>query len=222
MFCSSPSCTVLSMASAVKTQGMIAFMQMKVATVISLLRLKTSSLNSALQTSAVGFIETFGDKIDPYIPEPVKSRIIRAASFVAPKVAFLKAKAAEPTTKVTAASAAGGAVAVGSAAGAVGLGAGAGMGVLFGLMAAPFTLGLSIPVGTCIGGGVGAAAGSALGGTAGFVTGGAVGYGAYTRRDQLQAKAQSTVATLKGYGLSLRSRAAALKTTAQGKFSKTQ
>lgn len=62
--------------------------------------------------------------------------------------------------QVTVASAAGGAVVMGAGGGAVGTG--------FGVVLAPFTLGLSIPLGFCVG--------TAAGGAAGLVTGGAAGY----------------------------------------------
>jgi len=72
----------------------------------------------------------------------------------------LRSLAANEKAQVTAKSAAGGAVVLGAGGGAVGTG----LGVVF----APFTLGLSIPIGFCVG--------TAAGGTAGLVTGGAAGY----------------------------------------------
>jgi len=72
----------------------------------------------------------------------------------------LRSLAANQKTQVTVASAAGGAVVLGAGGGAVGTG--------IGVVLAPFTLGLSIPVGLCLG--------TAAGGTAGLVTGGAAGY----------------------------------------------
>jgi len=72
----------------------------------------------------------------------------------------LRSLAGNEKAKATVASAAGGAVVLGASGGAVGTG----LGVVF----APFTLGLSIPVGLCLG--------TAAGGTAGLLTGGAAGY----------------------------------------------
>merc|ERR1712070_750095 len=63
----------------------------------------------------------------------------------------LRSLAANQKTQVTVASAAGGAVVLGAGGGAVGTG--------IGVVLAPFTLGLSIPVGLCLGTAAGGAAG---------------------------------------------------------------
>jgi len=88
-----------------------------------------------------------------------------------------------PEFKVTAASAAGGCVVGGT----TGFATGATFGAAIGVVPALFTLGLSIPVGAVIGGGIGAT----TGGSVGFGAGGAVGYGAYTKRKEIQDTASS-------------------------------
>merc|ERR1711953_1018669 len=88
-----------------------------------------------------------------------------------------------PTFKVTAASAAGGCVVGGT----TGFATGATVGAAIGVVPALFTLGLSIPVGAVIGGGIGAT----TGGSIGFGAGGAVGYGAYSKRKEIQGTASS-------------------------------
>mmetsp|Transcript_79767 Transcript_79767/g.252141 ORF Transcript_79767/g.252141 Transcript_79767/m.252141 type:complete len:295 (-) Transcript_79767:94-978(-) len=70
----------------------------------------------------------------------------------------------------------GGALALGAGGGAGGLAAGGVFGAACGLIAAPFTLGLSVPVGAVLGGGVGLCAGTAAGATSGLVAGGLSGY----------------------------------------------
>jgi len=93
--------------------------------------------------------------------------------------------------RVSAASAAGGAVVVGAGGGAAGLVAGSGVGVVL----APFTFGLSIPVGATAGLVIGAGAG----GTAGFVAGGAAGYGAHKYRDEIGDGANAAKSKVQAY-----------------------
>lgn len=78
--------------------------------------------------------------------------------------------------RVTAVSAAGGAVTVGTGGAAVGCATGGAIGAAVGLVPALFTFGLSIPVGAAIGGGAGLCVGATAGGTVGAVGGGAAGY----------------------------------------------
>jgi len=102
--------------------------------------------------------------------------------------------AANPRARVTAASAAGGAVALGASGGAAGLVAGGALGAACALPAAFFTFGLSIPVGALLGAGTGACIGTAAGGTTGLVTGGAAGYtahAAHANKEQITAKAKA-------------------------------
>jgi len=102
--------------------------------------------------------------------------------------------AANPKARVTAASAAGGAIALGASGGATGLVAGGALGAACGIPAAFFTFGLSIPVGAMLGAGTGACVGTAAGGTAGLVTGGAAGYSAHTahaHKAEIGAKAKA-------------------------------
>mmetsp|Transcript_52728 Transcript_52728/g.123312 ORF Transcript_52728/g.123312 Transcript_52728/m.123312 type:complete len:330 (-) Transcript_52728:300-1289(-) len=94
---------------------------------------------------------------------------------------------ADRTTQVTAASAATGAAALGTAGAVSGLFLGGVAGSALGLIPALFTFGLSIPFGAMVGGTCGFVAGGAAGCTAGGACAGAVGYGAYTRREKIQA-----------------------------------
>jgi hypothetical protein len=99
--------------------------------------------------------------------------------FAMEKLYGMRAIVCTPEAKVTAASAAGGAVALGAAGGLVGLTAGVASGSFCGLLAAPFTFGLSIPFGAAVGGGAGACVGTTAGSGAGLVSGGAAGYCGY-------------------------------------------
>lgn len=101
------------------------------------------------------------------------------------KLLAAKELAADKGVQVGAVSAAGGAVVMGAGGAATGLTIGGALGALVGVVPAIFTLGLSIPVCSAIGGSIGFAAGTACGGAAGFVSGGAVGYSAYTRRETI-------------------------------------
>lgn len=123
------------------------------------------------------------------------------ASHAATKTAeHTKAKAKELTAatgelvsqrsfQATSASAAGGAAVLGIGGGAAGLAAGGAAGALAGLPLALFTLGLSVPLGAAMGGGVGLVVGTAAGAGAGAVGGGAAGYGAYAKRDDIHGAA---------------------------------
>jgi len=77
--------------------------------------------------------------------------------------------------QVATVSAAGCGVALGVAGAAGGAVTGGTVGALLGLVAAPLTLGLSVPLGAAAGSGTGFCAGAAVGGTAGTVGGGIVG-----------------------------------------------
>merc|ERR1719428_402404 len=92
----------------------------------------------------------------------------------------------EPRLQAASLSAAAGAIALGAVGGAMGAGSGVGVGMAAGVVGAPFTFGLSIPVGGVIGGGVGLCAGAAVGGGAGAVAAGTTGYAAYTYRVQIK------------------------------------
>merc|ERR1719197_1109940 len=94
--------------------------------------------------------------------------------------------AKEPKLHATSVSAAAGAIALGAVGGAMGAGTGAGLGMATGVVGAPFTFGLSIPVGGVVGGGVGLCAGAAVGGGTGAVVAGSTGYAAYTYRVQIK------------------------------------
>lgn len=98
--------------------------------------------------------------------------------------------------QVTAATAVGGAVTAGAAGGATGAVAGGTIGAGIGLLMAPFTLGLSIPVGAILGGSTGLVTGAAAGGTAGAVGGGAIGYGAYAKRDEISEAASGLTSSV--------------------------
>jgi len=96
--------------------------------------------------------------------------------------------------QASAASAAGGAVALGAGGGVAGLTAGTITGSAIGLLAAPFTLGMSIPLGAAVGGTGGLVTGVMAGSTVGALGGGAAGYGVYTKRDTIASTASQTVA----------------------------
>jgi len=81
--------------------------------------------------------------------------------------------------QATAAGALGGAAACGAAGAVGGAAAGGSMGAMVGLLAAPLTLGLSIPVGAALGSSTGLCMGGAAGLTAGSVGGGAFGFLGY-------------------------------------------
>jgi hypothetical protein len=107
--------------------------------------------------------------------------------------------AGKQQVQVTAGSAMGGAVALGASGGAAGLVAGGGVGAGCGVVFAPFTLGLSIPVGATIGAASGLVLGTAAGGTAGAVAGGAAGYGAHKHKDGITNGMNGAVSKAKAY-----------------------
>jgi len=117
--------------------------------------------------------------VDGYSLARVK--VLEATEFTRAKslevTANVRTLAGKKEAQVTAASAAGGAIALGTGGGAAGLCAGGGVG----LVLAPFTFGLSIPVGAT----AGLVIGGTAGGTAGFVAGGAAGRGAYKHKDEI-------------------------------------
>lgn len=82
---------------------------------------------------------------------------------------------ADPRVQMTAKSAVGGAAVLGATGGATGMVSGSVLGSAVGLVAAPFTFGLSIPIGAACGGGAGACIGSVVAGGAGLIGGGAAG-----------------------------------------------
>lgn len=84
--------------------------------------------------------------------------------------------AGDPVKRKIAGSAVGGGIVGGAAGGTVGATAGGVVGGTVGLVGAPFTLGLSIPIGAVVGGGLGLGAGAIAGGSTGMAVGGAVGY----------------------------------------------
>uniref|UniRef100_A0A7S4SAL9 Uncharacterized protein n=1 Tax=Alexandrium monilatum TaxID=311494 RepID=A0A7S4SAL9_9DINO len=113
--------------------------------------------------------------------------------------------AADERFQVSVASAASGALVLGAGGGAVGLTTGSAVGAALGLVPAPFTFGLSIPISAAIGGTAGLTVGTAVGGAVGAVGGGAVGYGVYTKKEDIgrcaqfvQAKAADTAELVKG------------------------
>lgn len=92
----------------------------------------------------------------------------------------------EPRLHAASLSAAAGAIALGAVGGAVGAGSGAGLGLATGVVGAPFSFGLTLPLGGVVGGGVGLCAGAAVGGGTGAVVAGTTGYAAYTYRVQIK------------------------------------
>lgn len=120
------------------------------------------------------------------------------------KVSNLAARAGQKTAaaasdrgvQVGVASAVSGGVVVGAGGAATGFAAGGLAGAAVGLVPALFTFGLSIPIGAAIGAGCGAVAGGAVAGSVGFTGAGAAGYGAYTKRAEIQGAVASARATL--------------------------
>jgi hypothetical protein len=92
----------------------------------------------------------------------------------------------EPRLHATSVSAAAGAIALGAVGGAMGAASGAGMGMAAGVVGAPFSFGLTIPLGGAVGGGVGLCAGATVGGGAGAIAAGSTGYAVYTYRVQIK------------------------------------
>eukprot|EP00445_Apocalathium_hangoei_P041570 CAMPEP_0203967988 /NCGR_PEP_ID=MMETSP0359-20131031/96721_1 /ASSEMBLY_ACC=CAM_ASM_000338 /TAXON_ID=268821 /ORGANISM="Scrippsiella Hangoei, Strain SHTV-5" /LENGTH=474 /DNA_ID=CAMNT_0050905907 /DNA_START=49 /DNA_END=1473 /DNA_ORIENTATION=- len=89
-------------------------------------------------------------------------------------------------TRVALLSASGSSALLGFYCGTVGLLGGSAAGTMVGAIPAPLTLGLSLPVGAIVGGGLGVAAGTLMGGACGFVGGGATGAATYVYRADLQ------------------------------------
>jgi hypothetical protein len=111
----------------------------------------------------------------------------------------IRSIAGKQQVQVTAGSAMGGAVALGASGGAAGLLAGGGMGAGCGVVFAPFTFGLSIPVGATIGATSGLFLGTAAGGTAGAVAGGAAGYGVHKHKNGISKGMNGAVSKAKAY-----------------------
>lgn len=85
--------------------------------------------------------------------------------------------------KTTAASAAAGAAVLGAGGATAGVATGGAMGAAAALPLAPFTLGLSIPVGAVMGAGTGLAVGAAAGAATGGIGGGVIGFGVFNREE---------------------------------------
>jgi hypothetical protein len=139
----------------------------KISEVLELIQTKQKALYTSGKATV---LDAYGGVKDKMLlaAEAVKTKSLEVGTNV-------RTIAANPKAQITAASAAGGAVALGASGGAMGLMTGAGCGVVL----APFTFGLSIPLGA----GAGLCIGTAAGGTAGLVTGGAAGYGAHKHKD---------------------------------------
>jgi len=146
----------------------------------------------------------------------LKTKGVKA--FAVEKYTSLKKTASKPGVKVTATSAAGGAVTLGAGGGFMGLTAGAGVGAAVGVLPALFTFGLSIPIGAFIGGGTGLCVGTAVGGGAGFVGGGAAGHYGYEHRAQIKAAANGVVAKAETSANAVKQRVVASKEYVVGKF----
>lgn len=115
------------------------------------------------------------------------------------KYTMVKRFGAKPNVKVTALSAAGGAVTVGATGGVMGLSVGAGIGAAVGVVPAIFTFGLSIPIGAVMGGACGLCAGTIVGGSAGLVGGGAVGNYCYEHKAEIDDAYKGVKARVTGY-----------------------
>jgi len=122
--------------------------------------------------------------------EKSRQGLVAARGKVVEVSAATKQLVSKKSFQATAGSAVGGAVAMGTGGGATGLVAGGAVGALAGMPLALFTVGLSIPIGAILGGGTGLVAGAVTGATAGAVGGGAVGYGAYTKKDEIAGAAR--------------------------------
>ena len=132
-------------------------------------------------------------------------------AFALEKFAQVRSLTSKPSVKVTALSAASGAVTVGAGGGLLGMAAGAGVGAAVGVVPAIFTFGLSIPVGAFMGGAFGLCAGTAVGGSAGLVGGGSVGYYGYEHRAEIKSAAKGVTDKANAYTSSLKQRALASK-----------
>lgn len=138
-----------------------------------------SAANENIQTKMLG------------VSESVKQTAGRISSSV-------KVTVNDREVQATAAGAVGGATAVGATGGATGLTIGAACG----LPAAPFTLGLSIPIGAMIGGTTGFVAGAAVG----FIGGGAAGRVAYRHRDEIRSGVATVTDKANGYTSSMKNK----------------
>lgn len=102
----------------------------------------------------------------------------------------------DPKFRAASAGAVGGAAIVGAGGGGAGLVTGGLVGAVCGVAQAPFTFGLSIPVGVVIGSSAGLCLGTATGGAAGAIGGGAAGYSgycAYARKGEFLSNSRSCV-----------------------------
>jgi hypothetical protein len=137
-------------------------------------------------------------------------------AFALQKFAQIKTIASKPNVKVTALSAASGAVTIGGGAGLMGMATGAGIGAAVGVVPAIFTFGLSIPVGAFMGGAFGLCAGTAVGGSVGLVGGGAVGHYGYEHRDEIKGAAKAFTDKANAYRYTVMKRVLASKDFALG------
>jgi len=142
--------------------------------------------NALYTTGRAAIVDAYGGaKVKVFkVADAIKTKSIEVGSNV-------RVVVADPKAQVTAASAATGAVAMGAGGGAMGLMTGAGCGVVL----APFTFGLSIPLGA----GAGLCIGTAGGATAGLVTGGAAGYGVHKHKDGISNGMSGAVSKVKHY-----------------------
>jgi hypothetical protein len=111
------------------------------------------------------------------------------------------------TAVVTAAGAASSAAVAGVGGGAFGLVAGSAVGTACGLVPAPFTFGLSIPVGAAVGGSTGLILGAASAATLGLVTGSLCSHGVYVRRAEISSSVIETWSKVQNLADSVKQRA---------------
>jgi len=181
-----------------KTKDGILYITCKVNDRVLVLRLKVTELSELLQSKSVELCATSRAALTD-----AKMKILRVSEILKAKSLELGANArslaSDQKSRVTVVTAAGGAVALGASGGATGLLAGGGVGAGCGLILAPFTLGLSIPVGAAMGAGTGLCLGTAAGGTVGLITGGAAGYGAHKNKDEIGNSVNGALSKIKAY-----------------------
>jgi len=144
----------------------------------------SKSKASAVKSYQLGFMAVSGD-IAHRTTEVARSALTQSQTKAAELGSVAKGIAQDPKVQVATAGAALGSATLGAAGGAVGLATGTTVGAATGLLFAPFTLGLSIPIGAIIGGVSGLMGGVVVGGTAGALSGGAAGVGVYAKRDEI-------------------------------------
>lgn len=128
-------------------------------------------------------VDQSGEKHNPVEKDPIAMDVLAAKKDASPRAAQLSAsceqqpaQTAESPLWATAKAAAGGAVVLGTGGGAAGLATGVAAGTGVGLIMAPFTFGLSLPIAVAVGSMGGLVTGSAAGSTFGAIGGGAAGY----------------------------------------------